>query len=136
VLKGSSYADDALFRLDEAGVIRYLRPDSAVRAEEMRVLVEDADIVVDGLVIGAYGVTTCQALAAGRLVIGNTSELGGLRNECPVVHSDPDTVEAAVRSLLDRRDEWAAIAERGRSFARRYHDGSFTAHRLGDFLAT
>jgi glycosyltransferase involved in cell wall biosynthesis len=136
VLKGSSYADDALFRLDEAGVIRYLRPDSAVRADEMQTLVEDADIVVDGLVIGAYGVTTCQALAAGRLVIGNTSELGGLRNECPVVHSDPDTVEAAVRSLLDRRDEWAAIAERGRSFARRYHDGSFTAHQLGDFLAT
>jgi len=133
-LKGSEYVDPVLGRLQEEGEIRYLRPENRVDASEVMTLVEQADIIIDGIVIGAYGVMSCQALAAGRLAIGNLSELGPLGAECPIVNADPGTLDAVLRGLLADRESWKERSETGREFVGTYHSGAFTAQTLKPFL--
>jgi glycosyltransferase involved in cell wall biosynthesis len=133
-LKGSEYIDPVLNRLAEDGLIRYLRPEGRVDPSDVPKLVEQADIVIDGIVIGAYGVMSCQALAAGRISIANLSELGPLRQECPIVEADPGSLEAVLKELLADRESWAERSAAGREFVSRYHDGSRTAEVLRPFL--
>lgn len=132
-LKGSPYVDEVVSELAAAGAVRYLRPER-VGASDVERLVEEADIVVDQVVIGAYGVMSCQAMAAGRIVVANIRDIGSLRDECPIVHADPGSLRAVLLDLLDRTAEWKERGEAGRRFAARYHDGAETARVLQGFL--
>ena len=133
-LKGSEYADPLLRRLEAEGRLIYLRPDTHVPPDRVIDLVGEADIVIDGIVIGAYGVMSAQTLAAGRISIANLSELGPLRHECPIVDANPGTLETVLTSLLEDRDSWADISTAGRAYAAKYHDGRYSADVLKPFL--
>lgn len=133
-LKGSEYIDPILRRLETEGKIRYLRPADRVQATDVVSLIEQADIVIDGIVIGAYGVMSCQALAAGRLSIANLAELGPLGEHCPIVSADPGSLDSVLRDLLEDRESWKERAEAGREYVGSYHSGSYTADSLKPFL--
>ena len=133
-LKGSQQIDSELMKLETAGKIRYIRPEKKVAASLVPSLIEKSDIVIDGLVIGAYGVTSCQAMAARRIVIGNTNELGKIRPECPIFHSDPAIISSVIHDVIDNRDAWESLGEAGYQFTKKYHDGSLTASKLSGFL--
>ena len=132
-LKGTEYVDPILFRLEEEGRISYLRP-SEVHSSGVPDLIQQADIVIDGIVIGAYGVMSCQAMAAGRLSVAGTRELGSLRVRCPIIEADPGTLETVLRDLLADKDTWKGRAEAGREFVSTFHDGAYTSQRLRPFL--
>src|SRR5690606_33676634 len=72
-IKGSPHVDRVATELAERGVIRYERL-SGVPAAQMPETVAQADIVVDQLLLGSYGVAACEAMAAGRAVVGNVSD--------------------------------------------------------------
>lgn len=133
-LKGSEHVDSVAYALAEEGLIEYLRPTEHVSPAEVLSLIEQADIVIDGIVIGAYGVMSCQTLAAGRISIANLSELGKLESECPIVNADPGTLDSALHELLANRETWHQLSEAGRDYVTRYHDGAYTARTLQSFL--
>ena len=133
-LKGSQQIDSELMKLENAGKIRYIRPERKVPASLVPSLIDKSDIVIDGLVIGAYGVTSCQAMAAGRIVIGNTNELGKISSECPILHSDPAIISSVIHDLIDSRNAWESLGEAGYRFTNKYHNGSLTASKLSRFL--
>ena len=135
-LKGSKYIDFELLRLENAGKIKYIRPETQTPAALVPSLIAQSDIIIDGIVIGAYGVMSCQAMAAGRLIITNTNELGEIREECPILHADPAILNLVLEDLLENRTQWDSIILRGQEFVRKYHDGSFTAQKIQDFLNT
>ncbi|GIU92156.1 MAG: hypothetical protein KatS3mg011_1062 [Acidimicrobiia bacterium] len=134
LLKGSDHIDRVLEGLAADGLLEYMRPDAA-RPSEVESLVAHADIVIDQLVIGAYGVMACQAMAAGRVVVANVRDIGTLRDECPIVHADPGTFRATLLDLLTDRSSWKDRGEAGRWYARRYHDGTESARVLQSFLS-
>ena len=133
-LKGSEHIDPILSRLHSEGIIYYLRPADRVHASDVFSLVEEADILIDGIVIGAYGVMSCQALAGGRLAIANLSQLGPLGEKCPIVDASPGTLESVLRDLLADRESWKERAEAGREFVDTYHSGAYTAQTIKHFL--
>ena len=133
-LKGTEFVDPLLTDLEARGVIQYLRPDGPMPASSVASWIEQADIVVDQLVIGAYGLMSCQAMAAGRIAVANVMDIGFLAEECPVIHATPDTIGAVLESLLSERNTWKTISEAGRSFTDRFHDGRYSASVLENFL--
>jgi len=135
-LKGSKHIDTELLRLEKAGAIKYLRPETKVPAGLVPSLIAKSDIVVDGIVIGAYGVMSCQSMAAGRPVIANTNELGEIRSKCPVLHADPAILGSVLEDLLENRTKWDTITKDGREYVQKYHSGSYTAQKLQSFLNT
>jgi hypothetical protein len=95
-----------------------------------------ADVVVDGLVLGAYGGTAIQAMAAGRLVLGNVNAtVREALPDLPIVQAYPDTVVDVLRDVAARPDHYRAIARRGPAFHARYHDGRYSVAQLGGFLS-
>lgn len=134
LLKGSSHVDPILKRLEEARLIEYSRPTGSLSASEVRTAMEQADLVIDGIVLGAYGVMSCQAMAAGRIAIANTSALGSFEERAPIIDANPSTLESTLRALLSDRDSWQRLAAEGLAFVAEYHDGAYTARQLSDFL--
>jgi glycosyltransferase involved in cell wall biosynthesis len=133
-LKGSEHIDPVLKLLEEEGKVQYLRPEETIDTGDVIRLVARADIIVDGIVIGAYGVMSCQALAAGRLSIANLSELGPLRAECPIIHADPGTLEGVLREVLANSESWKQLSAAGREYVFKYHSGAYSAETLRPFL--
>jgi len=133
--KGTRYVDPVLRRLAGRGVIEYVAPRGVPHAEMIH-LVKGADIVIDQLLFGSYGVAVIEALAAGRVVIGNVTDLtADLMPELPPVESaTPDDFEAVLLGLLDRREELRAQRGERVAFVRRWHDGRASAAALAGFL--
>ncbi|MET1016755.1 MAG: hypothetical protein ABWX76_08050 [Leifsonia flava] len=139
VVKGSALIDPILRKLHDAGTIEYLRI-SGVPADEMPAVYGSADIVLDQFRLGDYGVAACEALAAGRLVLGHVSvhSRGHVAavtgRELPIVEATVDTLEDVLTGVLADRDHYRAIAADGPQFVAAVHDGRRSADVLRPFL--
>jgi glycosyltransferase involved in cell wall biosynthesis len=98
---------------------------------------EDADLVVDQLLVGWYGGLAVEAMALERPVVAYLREedLGFLppdmRAELPVVSAEPATIYDVLKALLTtRRGELADLGRRGRAFVCRWHDPLRIAEEL------
>lgn len=113
-----------------------LRLVESLPHHEMVQQVWDADIVVDQLVMGTYGTFSCEAMAAGKVVVAYLSEsvhrAVGVRP--PIASATPTTVGKTIESLLDDRPAAAALAAEGIRYVREHHDGRQTAAVFDGFL--
>ncbi|MFB7251792.1 hypothetical protein [Microbacterium sp. NPDC056234] len=138
-VKGTEHVDRAAQRLQDAGVLRYVRMQN-VPAAAMPGHVGQADVVVDQLLLGGYGVAACEALAAGRVVVGNVDDhvRAHVRAETgldvPIVQADPDTLDEVLRVLAADPERRRAVAAKGPDFVRQVHSGALTSQVLGGFL--
>lgn len=123
-LKGTADIDDVLTALHEQGIVEYRRL-GGVPPEQMPATLAAADVVLDQFAIGSYGVLACEAMAAGRVVVGHVRDDVRARvgEPLPIVEATPDDVADVLRELLADRDAARATARAGRDFVRRVHDG-------------
>lgn len=136
-LKGSSHVDAAMRSIGGRAEYRRLL---GIPASEMPGTVASADIVVDQLLLGSYGVAACEALASGRVVVGNVD--AGIRDrvsaiagiELPIVQADPETIEDVLAGLLERPEEIRRLGALGPGFVSAVHTGARTRAALADFL--
>ncbi len=116
------------------------RPLSGVPASEMPDRIAGADIVVDQLLLGSYGVAACEAMAAGRVVVGNVDAevreavraASGL--ELPIVQADPSDLAEVLARLAAAPQDLAELGERGAAFVRAVHAGGGTLPAMREFL--
>ncbi|MFG1907623.1 glycosyltransferase [Kribbella sp. NPDC048928] len=138
-MKGSELIDPIMQRLADRGLITYRRVEG-VDPADMPAVYRDADIVLDQFRIGSYGVAACEAMAAGRIVVGHIAEHVRARVaadtglELPLVDATPETVEQVVLDLIANPDKGRAIAARGPDFVERVHDGRWSAEALAPFV--
>ncbi|MBG6239551.1 hypothetical protein IWX78_002538 [Mycetocola sp. CAN_C7] len=138
-LKGSDLIDPVLRDLHDSGVIEYRRYDG-VPATLMPSIYGSADIVLDQFRLGIYGVAACEALAAGRLVIGHVD--GYSRDHVreftgrglPIVEATPATLAEVLLDVVARPAPYREIAREGIDFVRQVHDGRASAEALRSFL--
>lgn len=138
-LKGDDAIDIQLRRLEDDGIIRYRRIRD-IPSAQMPHVYQTADVVLDQFRIGDYGVAACEAMAAGRPVIGHVSELVRERvrtatgHNLPIIESRYGDVGRTVRELISDRDALRACGEEGTRFVADVHDGALSAAVLADFL--
>ncbi|WBQ05017.1 glycosyltransferase [Kribbella sp. CA-293567] len=138
-LKGSDRIDEVLTELAGRGLVEYRRI-SGVTHSEMPAVIGAADIVVDQLRIGLYGVAAVEALAAGRLCVSYVGSAVRDRvrsltgREVPIVEADPDSLGSVLTDLLSDRTAAAEQAAAGPAFVAELHDGRRSAHALTDWL--
>ncbi|WP_438353553.1 hypothetical protein [Microbacterium sp. CJ88] len=140
VQKGSHLIRPALAPLIDSGAVTY-EAVSGASAAEMPTRFAAADIVVDQLRLGSYGVAACEAMAAGRVVVGHVlpdvraqvEQATGL--ELPIVEATPDSLARVVAGLVQDPDAARARAAAGPGFVQTVHDGSFSARvLLGEWI--
>lgn len=138
-MKGSDLVDPVLSRLHDEGLVEYRRV-VGVPAGEMPELYRGADIVLDQFRLGDYGVAACEAMAAGRVVVGQVGD--GVRGAVlertglalPIVESRGADLERTIRDIVAEPGPYRARAALGPAFVRAVHDGSRSAEALRGFL--
>lgn len=135
VVKGTQHISRVLGELADEGVVDYVTPGRVPHAA-MRDLVRGADIVVDQVLSGFYGVAAVEAMAAGRVVVGSLApDVAALMPDVPgIISADPSTLRSAILSILDQREEMQETAQRNIGFVARWHDGRESADRLAEYL--
>ncbi|MGR4009501.1 hypothetical protein [Leucobacter sp. 1207-22] len=139
VVKGSDLIEPVMQQLHDQGVVEYRRI-SGVPAHEMPEIYRGADIVLDQFRLGDYGVAACEAMLAGRVVVGHVSsavrEQVRLRTDLdlPIVEATPDSLESVLLGLCANPDRLSQVGAAGHSFASAVHDGRLSAAALEPFL--
>ena len=130
----SDRVDQICQALHEEGVIEY-RSITGVTPAEVRAHVEWSDIVIDKIGIGGTGVMGAEVMASGRLLIGDIDQIvRDELDEMPLVQSSIATLESVIRALVADRTTWSARAAAGQAFARKYHDGRYSAWVLAKWM--
>jgi hypothetical protein len=130
----SDRVDQICQALHEEGVIEY-RSITGVTPAEVRAHVEWSDIVIDKIGIGGTGVMGAEVMASGRLLIGDVDQIvRDELDEIPLVQSSIATLESVIRALVADRTTWVTRAAAGQAFARKYHDGRYSATVLAKWM--
>ncbi len=134
-LKGSADIDEILAGLHDEGVLEYRRL-SGVAPADMPGVLASADVVLDQFAIGSYGVLACEAMAAGRVVVGHVRDdvRQMIGEELPIVEATPDDVEEVLRRLFADPDAARRTAAAGRAFVERVHDGARSGAMIVEHL--
>lgn len=137
VQKGSHLIEPALAPLISSGAVDY-RLVSSVASSEIPKILSEADIVIDQFRLGSYGVAACEAMAAGRLVVGHVLPSVRERVEAsyglplPILEATPDTLADTIAAAIDDLSAARAAAATGPEFVERVHSGAASGRALID----
>jgi hypothetical protein len=131
-VKGTQYVLDALDALRAEGVKFELRLVEHMNHAEAKAVYRSADIIVDQLRIGWYGVLAVEALALGKPVISHIrDDLWAKREgDLPILNANPDTVRDVLRDAIRDNAMRRALATRARAYFDRVHASTVVARQL------
>lgn len=131
-LKGTRFILQALDELRDERVPFELRLIEGMSHAEALELYKRADLVVDQLIIGWYGVLTVEALALGKPVVVRVRDdlYRPFTPEIPIANASPDTIKDVLRTALTDFGYRQALAERSRSYVEEVHDIRTVAEKL------
>ena len=129
-LKGSEEIDKTLLRLQEKGLVEYVRVQN-VPQSEMNSLIKSVDIVVDQTVLGTVVTgTAVQALSAGKIVVSYSQGQAEafLRSiKCPVVTSDTKSLASVIKEIISNVHINTSHSNAGVNYATTFHSGEKSA---------
>jgi glycosyltransferase involved in cell wall biosynthesis len=112
-----------------------------VRHDEVGPRLAHADIVVDQLNSGWYGLFAIEAMAHGKPVLGYIHEEAAARTAdafgvaLPIVRTTKQTLAGDLRRLAASADDRRAKSQQSRAFVERVHDADRMADRLIDIYS-
>jgi glycosyltransferase involved in cell wall biosynthesis len=131
-LKGTRFIQDAIERLRARGLdIEFLLLTDMPHGTVLKEL-RKADIVIDQMLIGAYGVFAVEAMALGKPTICYIREdlLSKYPAELPIVNASIADLDRCILELVERSETWFEIAQKSRAYAYAYHDAAVVARDL------
>lgn len=122
-VKGTMYVVAAAERLKAEGhrfTFRLVRQLSQV---ELYRELASCDVYVDELLCGAHGVTTVEAMAAGKptLTYVRPDLVARYPADLPVINVNPDTIYNELRAIINDPARRLELSRRGRAYVERYH---------------
>lgn len=135
-IKGTSFITPAIEKLAASGTAQLLNSSLIPRAE-MRTLLSNADIFVDQIQTGSYGVSAIEALSNGTIVVGHVNEFTrNLMNyEIPIVEANPSTIFNVLNELAHMPiEEREQLAYEGKQFVKKWHSGQFSAQVISSWI--
>lgn len=133
-VKGTQLILPALERLADEKVIT-LDLVTGVPSANMPLRFADADVVIDQMRIGSYGVAAVEAMASGCVVVGHVSDdvraliADQSGAKLPIVEATVDTIESVLRELATDHS-LEPRRRHGLDFVQRVHDGRLSSHVL------
>ncbi len=96
-----------------------------------------ADVIVDQLCLGSYGVVALEAMSVAKPVVCYLAPYRRVATPegCPIIQADPTTITEVLASWVGRRAELHELGLASRAYAERNHDVAVVARRLLDIYA-
>jgi len=122
-IKGTKYVVAAIENLKAAGIdfeFELLRNKSH---SEIITSIKNADILIDQMVAGWYGLISIEAMALGKTVVCYIRDkLYDYLPDLPIVNLNPDNLAEGLKLLIQNKDELVTKGRAGRAFVEKYHD--------------
>ncbi|SFV01733.1 glycosyltransferase family 4 protein [Alicyclobacillus macrosporangiidus] len=132
LFKGTAYIEEAIETLREQGLrFRYQRVEN-VSNQEALALYRSADIVVDQILCGSYGLLAVESMSLGKPVVGYIREdlVKTFPETPPIVSANPDQVYDALKELIQNPVLRVEKGRQGRLYAERHHAAEVVAQQL------
>lgn len=129
--KGTAYIEAAIQKLKRKYQFAYKRIEKMPNAQVIR-LYQKADIIIDQILCGSYGLLSVESMALGKPVITyiRPDLVSTFPKSLPIVSANPDNIYDAIKILLERPELRFKLGVRGRRYVRKYHAGKVVAKKL------
>lgn len=131
MLKGTEYILTAIKRLKDEGANIELILVENMSNSEARMVYQSADIVIDDVLMGPYGILAIECMAMGKPVLGFIHEkFINYYINLPIVNTGPDDVYERIKELIDDPKRRAELGRSGRKYVEENHDSIVVAKSI------
>jgi glycosyltransferase involved in cell wall biosynthesis len=130
-LKGTRYILPVIDQLKKEGYpIDFILVEKKPHHEAIEIF-KKADIIIDDLLQGPYGILSIECMAMGKPVLDYIHE-SFVRNypELPIVNTNPDTLYDNLKKLIETPDLRISIGKQGREYVEKNHDAKIIAAQM------
>lgn len=122
-VKGTDYIIEAVESLNRIYDIEFVLVENKSQSEA-RELYKRADIIVDQLKLGTYGVFAIEGMALGKPVVTYISDnmREKLPTDLPISSANPDTIKDVLEELIKNGNLRYQTGINGRRYVEKYHD--------------
>lgn len=133
--KGTQFLLDAVDKLKNEIKFEF-RLVHNVTINELYNEIAKADIVVDQLIQGWFGMLPLEAMMYKKPVICYVRDdvMAQVPNDLPIINANPSTIYSVLKDLLQNRSKWKEIGEAGRIYVEKYHDAKNVAESYAQLL--
>jgi len=132
-IKGTKYINEAIKSLSEKYDIDYILIENMTQKEALKQY-EKADIIIDWILGGIYGVFSIESMALGKPVITYITD--NMKNyypvELPIISASPVDIQEKLEILITNSKLRNELGIRGRKYVEKYHDCRKNAQALWD----
>jgi hypothetical protein len=134
-LKGSRHIIEAVNSLQKDGYEIELNLITGMPRDQVVTQMQASDIIIDQLLIGAYGVVSIEGMLSGKPIICYIRD--DLRSvygdQLPIINATPENIQKTLANLIENREDWGDIAKRGKEYAQQKHLPKNVATQLSRF---
>lgn len=129
--KGTQYVEETIERLKEEYDFDYRRIEK-MNHEEVIKLYRDADIIIDQVLCGSYGLLSVESMALGKPVVTyiRPDLISSFPTDLPIVNANPSNLFEQVKRLLDNPELGREFGIRGRRYVEKVHSHDIVADQL------
>ncbi|TDL33145.1 glycosyltransferase family 1 protein [Jeotgalibacillus sp. S-D1] len=132
-IKGTKYILEAVENL-KADYKFEFKLVQGLSHQEAKEIYKKADLIIDQLHIGSYGLFSVEAMALGKPVIcWITDDMKShYPKDLPILSANPDTIKATLETILKNLDMLPAIGKNSRIYSEKYHDAVVNSKIIKD----
>ena len=129
--KGTQYIEKAISKLQPDYCFDYKRIEKMSHSQIVN-LYKEADIIIDQILCGSYGLLSVESMALGKPVIAyiRPDLLQQFPSDLPIVQANPDNIAEVLRMLLLSPDLRNTIGQEGRKYVCKYHADNVVVQKL------
>lgn len=140
-VKGTEFIIDAIKDLKMEGLnIQLVLLEGVQNSEVNRIFSNEADILVEQLMGGAYALSAIEGMASGIAVITNLQEEIYSRlfrrfsylNECPILSGAPENIKDVLRVLINNPELRQVLGQAGRKYVEKYHSNKTAQYMFSE----
>lgn len=128
--KGTAAIEKAITALQQEIPFRYKRIEHMSHAEAKEVY-KQADIIIDQILVGSFGIFAVESMAFGKPVIAYIREdLQPKYPGMPICSANPDTIYHVLKPLLQSGELRYSKGREGRAYVMKHHDSQVVGKQL------
>jgi hypothetical protein len=131
LIKGTKYIEGAVEKLKSEGYdFNFILVENTPHSEAIEMF-KDADIVIDDVLQGPYGIFAIECMALGKPVMCRIDDnMIGYYEDLPIVNTSRERVYENLRTLMTKPALREELGRKGREYVEANHDARVVAQKL------
>lgn len=132
-IKGTQFILKAIEELELKYDFEFKLIEGMEHSSAMKIY-QQADIIVDQLLIGSYGILAIEAMAMGKPVICYISDFMKEKysTDLPIISANPINIKEKIEYLINNKDYLNELGVHGRQYVEKFHDASLIVKQVYD----